>query len=143
MRIKLQNKHIVTLIPFLQNMKLRGERSRARSKFLEIAMKSYYSLHESEVELLNEYAVLDDSGEPKQSENGFTLKEETAREYLVERDKLFSEIAEIEGGTYTSHLELMRQILADYDEELDGDNAALYDALWDAFESEMGVSTDG
>ncbi|MCL1832590.1 MAG: hypothetical protein FWG45_06765 [Oscillospiraceae bacterium] len=140
MRIKLQNKHIVTLIPFLQNMKLRGERSRARSKFLEIAMKSYYSLHESEVELLKEYAVLDDSGEPKQSENGFTLKEETAREYLVERDKLFSEIAEIEGGTYTSHLELMRQILADYDEELDGDNAALYDALWDAFE---GVSRDG
>ena len=83
---------------------------------------------------------MDDSGEPKQSENGFTLKEETAREYLVERDKLFSEIAEIEGGTYTSHLELMRQILADYDEELDGDNAALYDALWDAFEE---VKVDG
>jgi hypothetical protein len=143
MRIKLQNKHIVTLIPFLQSMKLRGERSRARSKFLEIAMKSYYSLHESEVELLKEYAVLDDLGELKQSENGFTLKEETAREYLIERDKLFSEVAEIEGGTYTSHLELMRQILADYDEELDGDNAALYDALWDAFESEMGVNTDG
>ena len=140
MRIKLQNKHIVTLIPFLQNMKLRGERSRARSKFLEIAMKSYYSLHESEVELLKEYAVLDDSGEPKQSENEFTLKEETAREYLIERDKLFSEVAEIEGGTYTAHLELMRQILTDYDEELDGDNAALYDALWDAFEE---VKVDG
>jgi hypothetical protein len=28
----------------------------------------------------------------------------------------------------------MRGILADYDEELDGDNAALYDALCDAFE---------
>jgi len=140
MKIKLQNKHIVTLIPFLQSMKLRGEQSRARSKFLEIAMKSYYSLHESEVELLKEYAVLDDSGEPKQSENGFTLKEETAREYLIEREKLFSEIAEIEGGTYTSHLELMRQILADYNEELDGDNAALYDALWDAFEE---VKNDG
>jgi hypothetical protein len=38
------------------------------------------------------------------------------------------------------HLELMRQILADYDEELDGDNAALYDALWDAFEE---VKVDG
>jgi len=134
MRIKLQNQHIVTLIPFLQGLKLKGERSRARSKFLSLAMESYYSLHESEVELLKEYAELDEAGEPKQGESGFILKKETAMEYLVERDKLFTEIAEIEGGTYTSHLELMRQILADYDEELDGDNAALYDALCDAFE---------
>ena len=138
MKIKLKNQHIITLIPFLQNMKLRGERSRARSKFLALAMDYYYSLHESEVELLKEYAVLDENGEPKQGENGFTLKSETALEYLTERDKLFSEVAEIEGGTYTSHLELMRQILADYDEELDGDNAALYDALCDAFEGVSG-----
>jgi len=140
MRIKLQNQYIITLIPFLQNMKLKGERSRARSKFLSLAMESYYSLHESEVELLKEYAELDEAGEPKQGESWFTLKKETAMEYLVERDKLFTEVAEIEGGTYTSHLELMRQILADYDEELDGDNAALYDALCDAFEE---VKCDG
>ena len=140
MKIKLQNQYIITLIPFLQGLKLKGERSRARSKFLSLAMESYYSLHESEVELLKEYAELDESGEPKQGESGFTLKQETAMEYLVERDKLFTEVAEIEGGTYTSHLELMRQILADYDEELDGDNAALYDALCDAFE---GVKSDG
>jgi hypothetical protein len=87
------------------------------------------------VELLKEYAELDESGEPvKNADGGFTLKPETAVEYLLERDKLFTEVAEIEGGTYTSHLELMRQILADYDEELDGDNAALYDVLCDAFE---------
>jgi hypothetical protein len=141
MRIKLQNQHIVTLIPFLQNMKLRGEKSRARSKFLSLAMESFYSLHQSEVELLKEYAELDESGEPvKNADGGFTLKSETAVEYLVERDKLFTEVAEIEGGTYTSHLELMRQILADYDEELDGDNAALYDVLCDAFEE---VKSDG
>jgi hypothetical protein len=135
MQIKLQNQHIVTLIPFLQNMKLRGEKSRARSKFLSLAMESFYSLHQSEVELLKEYAVLDDNGEPvKNADGGFTLKPETAVEYLLERDKLFTEVAEIEGGTYTSHLKLMRGILADYDEELEGDNAALYDALCDAFE---------
>jgi hypothetical protein len=137
MKIKLQNQHIITLIPFLQEMKLRGEKSRARSKFLSLAMESFYSLHESEVELLKEYAELDENGEPKRNETGFTLKKETALEYHAERDKLFCEIAEIEGGTYTSHLELIRQILAEYDEELYGDNAALYDALCDAFEEVM------
>ena len=76
----------------------------------------------------------------KTSKNQSWLKEETAREYLIERDKLFSEIAEIEGGTYTAHLELMRQILADYDENLSGETAVLYDALWDAFEE---VKVDG
>jgi len=132
MKIKLENRHIITLIPFLQSMKLRGERSRARSKFLALAMTSYESLHLSEVELLKEYAVLDESGELLQTDGAFTLKEETALEYHIERDKLFSEIAEIEGGTYTAHLELMRQILADYDEDLSGETASLYDALWDS-----------
>ena len=143
MQIKLQNRHIITLIPFLQGMKLKGERSRARSKFLEIALKSYYALHDSEVELLKEYAVLGEDGEPKQDSGGFTLKSETALEYHIEREKLFTEVAEIEGGTYTSHFELMRQILADYDEELDGENAALYDSLCDAFESGAEVVADG
>ena len=130
-----------------RGMKLKGERSRARSKFLTLAMIAYNDLHESELELLKEYAVLDDDGNPKAAENGtFTLKEETVKEYIVERDKLFSEIAEIEGGTYTAHLTVMKQILADYDDELDGDTAALYDALWDAFvfeETEPEVKSDG
>jgi len=139
MKIMLENRHIITLIPFLQSMKLRGERSRARSKFLALAMTSYESLHSSEVELLKEYAVLDESGELLQTDGAFTLKEETALEYHIEREKLFSEIAEIEGGTYTAHLELMRQILADYDEDLSGETASLYDALCDAFE---GVKVD-
>jgi len=116
-------------------MRLKGAQSRARSKFLALAMGVYGSLHESEMELLKEYAVLDGDGDPKANEDGsYSLREDTAKEYLTEREKLFSEVAEIEGGTYTEHLALMRQILADYDEALEGENAALYDALWDAFE---------
>ena len=135
MRIQLKNHYLVPLIPFLKGMKLKGERSRARSKFLALAMEAYAALHESEVELLKEYAVLDVAGNPKAAGDGsFSLREDFVREYLAEREKLFNEVAEIEGGTYAGHLALMRQILADYDEELDGDNAALYDALCDAFE---------
>jgi len=135
MQIKLQNKHLVTLVPFLQGIKLKGERSRARSKFLMLAMEAYTALHESEVELLKEYAVPDEDGNPKVTADGrFSLKNGMSQEYLTEREKLFSEVAEIEGGTYTSHLTLMRQILAEYDEDLDGENAALYDALYDSFE---------
>jgi hypothetical protein len=40
---------LITLIPFLQGLKLKGERSRVRFNFLNLAMESYYSLHESEV----------------------------------------------------------------------------------------------
>ena len=135
MRIQLKNYHLVTLIPFLRGMKLKGERSRARSKFLALALEAYAALHESEVELLKEYAVLDSDGDPKAAEDGsFSLKEDSAKEYLAEREKLFNEAAEIEGGTYAEHLTLMRQILAEYDEELDGENAAVYDALYDALE---------
>jgi hypothetical protein len=102
--------------------------------------KAYQSLHDSEVELLKESAVLDEQGEPKYGENGFTLKDDSVKEYLTERNKLFSETAEIEGGTYVQHFELMRQILADYDEELSGETAELYDVLCTAFE---GGDSDG
>ena len=137
MRIKLENHCLVPLIPFLQGMKLKGEKSRARSKFLALAMKAYASLHESEVDLLKEYAVLDENGKPTENPDGsFRLKEESAREYFTEREKLFKEVAEIEGGTYTQHFSLMREILTEYDEELAGEDASLYDTLCDAFEAE-------
>jgi len=135
MRIQLKNHHLIPIIPFLKGMKLKGEQSRARSKFLVIALEAYTALHESEVDLLKEYAVLDGEGEPIIAKDGsFTLKDGCVKEYLAERDKLFNEVAEIEGATYAEHMTLMRKILLDYDEELDGENAALYDALCDAFE---------
>jgi hypothetical protein len=144
MHIKLQNKHLVPLIPFLQGMKLKGEQSRARSKFLALAMEAYAALHESELELLKEYAVPDGEGNPKiTADGGFTLKNGNAGEYLTERDKLFNEVAEIEGGTYTAHLSLMKRILTEYGEDLDGENAALYDALCDAFEEAEVVPEQG
>ena len=135
MRIQLTNHYLVPLIPFLKGMKLKGERSRARSKFLALAMEAYAALHESEVELLRDYAVLDDEGNPKAAADGsYTLREDAVKDYLAEREKLFNETAEIEGGTYAGHMALMRQVLMDYDGELDGEDAALYDALCDAFE---------
>ena len=144
MKIKLQNKFLPTLIPLLQGMKLKGEQSRARSKFLALAMNAYYSLHDSEIELLKEYAILDKLGEPlSDKEGGFTIKEDCLQEYFTERGKLFSEVAELQGATYTKHIELMRRILLDYDEELCSDNAALYDALLDAIENEMEVCENG
>jgi len=142
MKIKLQNKYIVPLVPFLEGMKLKGEQSRARSKFLKLVYAAFAELHDSEVELMQEFAVTDGDGKPVCGEDGsFRLRDGTGSEYLTEREKLFCEIAEIEGGTYTSHLETMRLILTGYDEDLDGDNAALYDALLDAFE-EVDASDD-
>jgi hypothetical protein len=135
MRIRLQNRHLVALIPFPEGMKLKGEMSRARSKFLTLVMASYGALHESELELLREYAICDAQGEPRMADDGsFSLKDGNAKEYMAERTKLFDEVAEIEGGTYTTHMEAMQAILAGYDGELAGEEAGMYDALMDAFE---------
>ena len=139
MRIQLKNQYLVPLIPFLRDIKLRGERSRARSKFLALALVAYGALHESEVDLLKEYAVLDENGNPKAAEDGsFSLRDGVLGEYMAERNKLFNEVAEIDGGTYAEHFALMRRILLDYDEELIGENAELYNALCDAFEEGSG-----
>jgi hypothetical protein len=135
MRIRLENRHLIALVPFLRGMRLKGEQSRARSKLLNLALGAYTGLHESELELLKEYAVLDKDGEPHVADDGsFSLRDGCAKEYLAEREKLLLEVAEIEGGTYTAHLEAMRSVLSGYVGELAGEEAALYDALMDAFE---------
>jgi hypothetical protein len=135
MKISLENKYIVPLVPFLEEMKLKGEQSRARSKFVKLVYAAFAELHESEVDLVKEFAVTGEDGEPVCSEDGsFTLRNGAAKDYAQQRAKLFSEVAEIEGGTYTSHLKAMHQILLDYGGELSGEDAELYDALCEAFE---------
>lgn len=135
MKVKLKNKHLIEATQFLQELRLKGSESRARTKFVELLDRSIDCLGRSEIELVKEYAILGEDGEIEFGENGtYNLRENVAEEFFTEKAKLFEETAEIEGGTYTTHLETMLKILEECDIELSGEQAVLYDVLCEAFE---------
>ncbi len=137
--IRIENRYLPPLIPFLQSMKLAGAASRARSKLLAMALTAFQDLAASEQELVTEYAVLDEQGRPVIAEDGsFDLKDPAlVSQYLTEREALLAEQAHLSGPTYSEHLSQLQNLLASYPVELTGDEAEVYDRLCDAVEAAL------
>lgn len=137
--LKIENRYLPALIPFLESMKLAGVHSRARSKLLAMALAAYQQLALSEKELVAEYAVLDTHGQPVIDEEGvFELKDpDEAAAYLAAREELLSESAVLDGPTYAEHLTQLSELLGSYGVELSGDDAAVYDHLCDTVEAAL------
>lgn len=134
MKINLQNSYLVPAINFLQSIKLKGKESRSRSKLVKLLTKSLKTLQEDENALLDQYGQRDKNGEFIKKEDG-QIKITKMTQWRKEHDKLMMEVSEVEGGTYVNHIDDCKKILDDYDGELDGVNAEVYDALLDAFEA--------
>lgn len=136
MEFTLDNKYLVPTANFLQTIKLKGADSRARSKLVKLLASAAKELEESEMALLEEFGVKDDDGKlvSDSTGTGYSLVAETSNEYHKQHNVLLNEKAEINGGTYVNHIDKMLDILLAYEEELDGQNAEVYDALIDAME---------
>lgn len=133
--IQVQNRYLPTLIKFLEGMKLAGAQSRARSKLLAKIVDAYTDLAVSERELVKEYALLNEQGEPEiDAEGTFQLSDPNlAAEYVAARDALVAEHAVI-APAYAEHPTQLLELLTGYEVELSGDDAAVYDHLFDAVE---------
>lgn len=137
MKIILQNKFIAPSINFLQSMTLKGGDSRARSKLVKLLTKTLEDIQESEKQLLEEYGQKDTDGNliKGDNDNSYMLNPETAKEYGNQYKVLLDEKAEIQGGTYVNHIDKIADILNNYDGDLSGPDAEVYDELLDAFEA--------
>lgn len=134
MKIMLANQLLQPVADFLVGMPLKAHRSRARSKLLTLVRQAIARFGVDEYELVTAYASLDDQGHPIFAEDGiFTLADpDKAREFLDARNNLMSSIAEVSGPTYEGHEQEIVQLLEDYDQELSGQAAEAYAALYDA-----------
>ena len=133
----MKNSLLVPSVNFLQNMKLRGSASRARTKLVNLMLTTVNELSQSELALIKEYGELDESGNPIKLENGsYKIKPDVLAEFNAEHLVLLNENAEVEGPTYEDHLKDCLDFLNNYEGELAGTDAQAYDALLDALESE-------
>lgn len=134
MNIKLENQYLAPAINFLQQLKLKNSQSRARSKLVKLLTKQVEELQESEMALIEEFGVLGEDGKPIYSDGGYTIDTQKHDAYRIAANQLHGEQAEIIGGTYVSHLGELLTILNEYEGELEGIDAQVYDILLDAFE---------
>lgn len=136
MNITLTNKYVQPAIQLLDGMKLAGAASRARTRLLNLLTPHVEALQQAEYQLVTEHAICADDGQPVISEDGsFTLKDpDHAAAYVKERDALFDEVAQVEGGTYEGHRQACIDFLNNYDGQLAGEQAEAYDALLTALE---------
>lgn len=136
MKLTLANHYLQPAINLLDGMKLAGSASRARTRLIHLLAPHLEALQEAEYQLVAEHAISGENGKPIINDDGsFTLKDaEHAATYTAERDALFAEIAQIEGGTYEGHRQACIDLLASYDGQLSGTEADAYDALLTALE---------
>lgn len=131
MKIILKNKELAPAINFLQSFNLKAADSRHRSKLVKLLVSAYEEFGKEEKELTGKFDLLNETGELK-SEKDRNL--ENVKQFNAEQQILFNEKVTIEGGMYSKNIEELPRILNEYDGDLSGQEAEIYDRLLDEFE---------
>ena len=131
MKINLKNKELAPSINFLQSLNLKAKDSRHRSKLVKIINEAYKELGEEEAKLMKDNGLADDEG---------VLIDESKRDpkkvavFNKEQATLMDEVVVIEGGMYAKNIDEIPRILNEFEGEISGVDAEIYDRLLDEFE---------
>lgn len=131
MEITLKNTELPVAINFLQNMNLKAADSRHRSKLVKLLVEAYEEFGIEEKNLMKKFDLLDVEGNLiEESKRDL----ENVRKYNQEQKILAIEEVVIQGGMFSKNIEQMQRVLTQYDGELSGEEAEIYDRLLDEFE---------
>ncbi len=134
MQIKLKYEFIGEIIGFLYNLSLKGKQSRHRTRLVNALQDKHKLIAAEELEIIKEFAGVDKEGKPNQTEKGgFDIKD--VEGFKKQQDELFEEMFILEGGDNHGMLKTVKSIVFDYDEEVSGREAVVYDHLCEAFEN--------
>lgn len=133
MKITLKNNELIPAIDFLQNMPIKGKDSRHRTKLVKQLQIAFDGLVDAEKVLMGEFNLLDENNELLPEEK---RDKESVKEFQKEQKVLYEEEVVIEGGVFAKNFDEMPRILNEYEGELSGEQAEIYDKLLDEMEKE-------
>lgn len=136
MKITLKNKELQPAIEFLMGIPLKRAESRHRTKLVNLLRESLEELSKAETALMNEAGLLNSDGELLPDDERDV---ETVKQFNADQAVLYDEEVIIQGGTYAKNIEQIPDILNNYDEEMSGGTAEIYDRLLDEFEKNTEV----
>lgn len=132
MKIVLANRELAPAINFLQSITLKATDSRHRSKFVKLLTEAYTDFVSEEKELTEKFDLLDQNGQLKKEQDQDLEK---VKLFKIEQAVLSKEKVTIEGGLYSKNLEELPRILNEFDGDLSGQDAEIFDRLLDEMEN--------
>ena len=133
--MEIKNGEITAYVDFLQKLNLKSRASRGRTKLIKLLEKKINEFNMDLNSLRDEYFQKDDQGQFIQENGRLVVKDGVSiEEAQAEADKLNNENAVILLDEYEQQIKAMYQALDEYDDELSGTDATIYDDLMEKLE---------
>lgn len=136
MKMEIKNGEITAYVEFLQKLNLKSRASRGRTKLIKLLEKKIDEFNADLNSVRDEFFKKDDKGHFIQDDNGKLVIKDgvSVGEAQAEADKLTNENAVILLDEYEQQIKAMYQALDEYDGELSGTDATIYDDLMEKLE---------
>ncbi len=132
--IKIQHKYLKDVGEFLLGISLKGKESRHRMRIVNVLNEQNQNVAEEEINLLKEYAKLDEDGELIRNADGsFDILD--IKEFKKQQDDLYNEQFVINDTNLDESLQTVGKLVIDYDEELNNKDAFIHDYICQQYEN--------
>ena len=134
--MEIKNGEITAYVEFLQNLNLKSRASRGRTKLIKLLDKKIDEFNADLNSIRDEFFKKDDKGHFVEDDNKKLVIKDgvSVGEAQAEADKLTNENAVILLDEYEQQIKAMYQALDEYDGELSGTDATIYDDLMEKLE---------
>lgn len=133
MQLKIQKQYLKDVADFLYNrLELKGKKSVDRMRVVKTLNNQNREFANEEMELLKQYATLDDEGNPVQFEDG-TFKAKDVQEFKEQQKKLYEEEYILNDVNLDTALKTVKDAVINHDGELKGKDAFTHYYLYEQF----------
>lgn len=139
MTFTIQKKYLVGLGNWLNTLSLNGKQSRARTRFVNLIQDALNRLETDRKVVLEEYAEKEEGGDLKVVEDdkgnkNYVVPDDKKEAFQKELIELYDEDAELNGPEFGPQILIVKDIVLNYDKEIDPNLATAYDKWCEAFE---------
>jgi len=136
MKITFKKSKLIVFYQLLNAVKAKGRKSRAVTKFNKLIIGKIEELQEDEKTLIAQYYEVDEVGNAKHDseDNLISLEGADVSEYNKEWQELHEEEVVIDLTEYKPYFEFLQSALEDWEQDLSGSDAVIYDELLDEIE---------
>lgn len=128
--MEIKNKDLISVINFLGSLKLPAKVARGVAKFQKSLVDCVKEMSDSQKDLVKQFkGVVGDKGRI----NWPNATSTAPQDYLTANNDLLNETAEIQ-PKYKEEFSVIKEYFKDFDQEIEPQNLAGFDAFMDAFE---------
>lgn len=132
--IKLKNKDLKIIFDFLMGISIKGKKSVHRTRIAKVIEEQNKKYADEEIELLKDFCETNERGEFVRLPNG-NLDVSDTEEFKKQQEALVNEYFTIDDKNLETALNTVKELVMEYNKELEGNNALAHFYLVEAFEN--------